>query len=135
MFTLIIASWQILLNTVEVKKRGIRAIDGFRKKFMIPDFEISKCPEHEVILKIGIIFTNEKILEEYPVKIYEINPSFYKYYKEKIQTDKNECEYILFRIDVYFIEYFLAVEIDEKVHPDREFIFEKKKIKSTRKKP
>ena len=102
---------------------------------MIPDFEISKCPEHEVILKIGIIFTNEKILEEYPVKIYEINPSFYKCYKEKIQTDKNECEYILFRIDVYFIEYFLAVEIDEKVHPDREFIFEKKKIKSTRKKP
>ena len=47
MFTLEMTSWQIL-NTVEVKKRGIRAIDGFRKKLMIPDFEISKCPEHEV---------------------------------------------------------------------------------------
>ena len=30
------------------KKRGIRAIEGFRKKLMIPDFEISGCPEHEV---------------------------------------------------------------------------------------
>ena len=30
------------------KKRGIRAIDGFRKKIMIPDFEISECIEHKV---------------------------------------------------------------------------------------
>ena len=30
------------------KKRGIRVIDGFRKKLMIPDHEITKCPEHEV---------------------------------------------------------------------------------------
>ena len=30
------------------KKRGLRAIDEFRKKLMTPDFEISKCPEHEV---------------------------------------------------------------------------------------
>ena len=37
---------------------------------------------------------------------------------KKIQTDKNECEYILFRIDVCFTEYFLAVEIDEKGHTD-----------------
>ena len=28
------------------KKRGIRAIDGFRRKLMIPDFEITKCPEN-----------------------------------------------------------------------------------------
>ena len=43
-----IMSWQILSNTVEVKKRGIRAKDGFRKKIMISDLEISKYPEHEV---------------------------------------------------------------------------------------
>ena len=47
-----VMSRQILSNTVEVKKkkkrRGIRAIDGFRKKLMISDFEISKYPEHEV---------------------------------------------------------------------------------------
>ena len=43
---------QILSNTVEVKKkRRIRVIDGFRKKLMIPDFEIFKCPEHEVKIK------------------------------------------------------------------------------------
>ena len=30
------------------KKRGIRAIDGFRKKLVIPDSEVSKCPEFEV---------------------------------------------------------------------------------------
>ena len=30
------------------KKRGIRAIDGFRKKIMISDNKISVCPEHEV---------------------------------------------------------------------------------------
>ena len=34
-----ILSWQILLNTVEVKKKkGIRVIDGFKKKKMISDF-------------------------------------------------------------------------------------------------
>ena len=101
---------------------------------MILDSEISKCPEHEVKSKIGTIFVNKKILEEYSVKIYEIDPYFYEHYKEKIQTDKNECEYILFRIDLYFIEYFLAIEIDEEGHTDRGLIFEEKKTKSTRKK-
>ena len=48
----------------EKKLRGIRAIDVFRKKIMIPDFEISKYLEHEVKSKIGSIFVNEKILEE-----------------------------------------------------------------------
>ena len=42
-------SWQILLNAVEVgKKRGIRAIDEFSKKLMIPDNEFYVCPKHEV---------------------------------------------------------------------------------------
>ena len=77
---------------------------------MIPDYEISKCPE----------------LEEYFVKIYEINPYFYEHQKEKIQTNKNECEYILFRIDIYFTEYFLAVETDEKSHIDRDLILKRK---------
>ena len=36
--------------------RGIRAIDGFRNKLMIPNFEIPKCPEFEVKSKIGKIF-------------------------------------------------------------------------------
>ena len=53
---------------------------------------------------------------------------------KKIQADKNECKYILFRIDIYFSECFLAVEIDEKGHTDREIIFEEKRQKALEKK-
>ena len=70
---------------------------------------------------------NEKILEEYSVKIYETDPFFYEHHKEKIKVEKNCCEYILFRIDVYFTEYFLALEIDEKNHEGRERIFQRKR--------
>ena len=101
---------------------------------MIPDFEITKCPEHEVKSKIGTIFVNKKILEEYSVKIYEIDPYFYEHYRKKIQTDENGSKYILFRIDIYFTEYFLAVEIDEKGHTDRDLIFEEKRQKALEKK-
>ena len=101
---------------------------------MIRDSEISKCSEHEVKLKIGSIFVGEKIFEEKSVKIYEIDPYFYDNYKEKIQVDGNDWEYILFRIDVYFTEYFLAVEIDEKGHTDRDLIFEERRQKALEKK-
>ena len=101
-----------------------KKIDGFRKKLMIPEFEIPECPEHEVKSKIGNIFVNEKILEEYSVKIYEIDPYFYEHYRKKIQVDENGCKYILFRIDVYFTEYLLAVEIDEKKYVGRDLTFE-----------
>ena len=55
----------IIKHSTGEKKRGIKAIDGFRKKLLIRDSEISKCLEHEVKSKRGIIFVNEKILEEY----------------------------------------------------------------------
>ena len=50
---------------------------------MIPDYEISECPEHEVKSKIRTLFVNGKILEEYSVRIYEIDPYFYEHYKKK----------------------------------------------------
>ena len=100
---------------------------------MIPDNEISVCPEYEVKWKIETIFVNEEILEEYSVKIYEIDPYFYEHYNKKIQTDKNGRAYILFRIDVYFTKYFIAVEIDEKVLLT-ETLFLKKKDKVLEKK-
>ena len=65
------------------KTRGIRAIDRFRKKIMIPDSEIPKCPEFDVKSKIGKTFKNHNPLEEYSVKIYEIDPSFYEHYEQK----------------------------------------------------
>ena len=40
------------------KARVIRAIDGFRKKLMIPDSEIPKCPEFKFKSKVGKIFKN-----------------------------------------------------------------------------
>ena len=46
----------------------------------------------------------------------------------------NGRKYILFRIDVYFDEFLLAIEIDEKGHTDRDLTFEKKKTRSIRKK-
>ena len=99
---------------------------------MIPEFQIIKCPENDVKSKIGTIFVNEKIFEEYSVKIHEIDPYFHEHYKKKIQTDENGSEYKLFRIDIYFTEYSLAVEINEKGHTDRDLMFEKKR-RSTRK--
>ena len=65
------------------KKGGIRAIDGFRKKLMIQDSEIPKCPEFEAKSKIGKLFINEKILEECSVKIYEIVVIFMSFTKKK----------------------------------------------------
>ena len=126
----------ILKHCKREKKRGLRAIDGFRKKLIIPDYETSVSIEHVVKSKMETIFVNEKILEEYSVKIYEIDPYFYEHYKKKkkIQVDNNDQEYILFRIDVYFTEYFLAVEIDGKGHTDRDRIFEEKRQKVLEKK-
>ena len=49
---------------------------------------------------------------------------------KKIQVDKNIINYILFRIDVYFNKFLLAVEIDEKGHTDRDLIFKEKRQKA-----
>ena len=57
---------------------------------MIPESEISEWQEFEVKSKIGNIFVNQKILEEYSVRVYKIDPYFYQHYKEKIEVDKNE---------------------------------------------
>ena len=84
------------------------------KKMMIAESEITDCLEQEVKSKIGNIFVNKKVLEEYSVKINNIHPYFCEHYKEKVQVDRNGYEYILFRIDAYFTEYLLAVEINEK---------------------
>ena len=52
---------------------------------------------------------------------------------KKIQVDNNGQQYILFRIDIYFTKYCLAVEIDEKGHTDRDLIFEEKRQKALEK--
>ena len=97
------------------------------KWLMIPDSEIPKFPEFEVKPKIGKIFKKHDPLEEYSVKIYEIDPYFYKHHEKKIEVNKNGCKYILIRINVYFNKFLLAIELDEKGHPDRDLIFEEKR--------
>ena len=94
---------------------------------MISDSEIFKCPEFEFKSKIENIFKNQNPLEEYSVKIYEIDPYSYEHYEKQIQVDKNGFKYILLRIDIYFCECFLAIEIDEKGHTDRDIIFKEKR--------
>ena len=94
---------------------------------MIPDSEIPKCPEFEVKSKIGKIFKKHNPTEKYSVKIYEIDPYFYKHHEKKIEVNKNGCKYILIRINVYFNKFLLAIELDEKGHPGRDLIFEEKR--------
>ena len=53
---------------------------------------------------------------------------------KKIQVDDNDQKYILFRIDICFTKYCLAIEIDEKGHTDRDLIFEEKRQKALEKK-
>ena len=79
------------------KTRGIRAIDGFRNKLMIPDSEIPKCPEFEVKSKIGKIFKKHNPIEEYSVKIYEIDSYFYKHYEKKYKL-------IIMGTNIYYLE-------------------------------
>ena len=66
-----------------------------------------------------------------PIKLIFI---FMNITEKKIQVDKNVREYILFRIAVYFTEYILAVEINEKGHTDRDLIFEEKREEALEKK-
>ena len=46
---------------------------------------------------------------------------------KNIQVEKNGCKYILFRINVCFNKFLLAVEMDEKGHT--EILFLRKKDK------
>ena len=78
--------------------------------------------------KINNIFRNHNPLEKYSVKIYKIDPYFYEQYEKHIQVDDNKHKYTLFKIDIYFSEYSLAVEIDKK-GVDRDLIFEEKRQK------
>ena len=53
---------------------------------------------------------------------------------KKIQVDTNGCKYILFRIDVYFNKFLLAVEVNEEGHTDRDLTFEEKRKEGLEKK-
>ena len=52
------------------------------EKKMISDFENPKCSEFEVKSKIEKIIKKHNPLEEYSVKIYEIDPYLYEHYEK-----------------------------------------------------
>ena len=54
--------------------------------------------------------------------------------QKKIQINENWCEYTLFRIDDYFTQYLLAMEVDEKGLTGRDLIFAHKSQKALKKK-
>ena len=116
------------------KTRGIRAIDGFRKKLMIPDSEIHKCPEFEAKSKIGKPLKNIIPLKNILLRFMKLILFFINMMKKNMQVDNNECKYVLFKIDVCFDKFLLAVEIDEKGYTDRDLIFEEKRQEALEKK-
>ena len=67
------------------------------EKNIIPDSEIPKCLEFEVKSKIGKIFKKHNPLEEYSVKIYEIDPYFYEHYEKKYKLIK-------MGVNIYYLE-------------------------------
>ena len=64
---------------------------------MIPDSEISKCPEFEIKSKIEKIFKNHNPHEEYSVKIYKIDTYFYEHYEKKYKL-------IIMGTNIYYLE-------------------------------
>ena len=83
MFLLKILSWKILLKIVKGEnKRGVMSAEGLRRKLFIAEHEIYESIEHRLKSKIGKIFVKEEILEEYSVKIYEIDPYFSEHYEK-----------------------------------------------------
>ena len=64
---------------------------------MILDSQIPKCPEFEVKSKIEEVFKNHNFLEEYSVKIYEIDCYFYKHYEKKYKSIK-------MGVNIYYLE-------------------------------
>ena len=66
---------------------------------MIPDSEIIECPEYEVKSKTGKKFVNEKMLEEYSVKTFEIDPYFYDHYRKK------KYKLIKMGVNIYYLEW------------------------------
>ena len=67
----------------------------------MPDHQIFESIEHKVKSKLGTIFVNEDILEEYSVKIYKIDPYFSEHYKKKYQLIKMVNN--IFRLELILI--------------------------------
>ena len=77
--------WRLLLNVPRLKKKK-RSKRKIQKKIGDSRIWNFRMPRIRLKSKIGKIFVNEKILEEYSVKIYEIDPYFHEHYKKTTTT-------------------------------------------------
>ena len=117
----------MVLNAVVTKEKQINLEKNS------PGSEISECLEHEVKSKIGNIFVNQKILEEYSGKIYEIDSYFYEPYRKKYKLMK-------MGVNIYYLELiFILLNIPQPQKLMKKIIltqtlFLKRKIKKKQKK-
>ena len=83
-------------------------------------------PHFQARSTIMDIFKSFNPLKDYHVKFYELDSCYLGGCKEKVQVDENDREYILFKIDIYFSDYNLVVDIDgkEDEDEDKDLIFE-----------
>ena len=68
------------------EKKGVKKKkkDWYKKKLKIPESQYLKCPEDKTKSKIRQTFENEKTLEKYCAKIYEIDPYFHEHHEKKV---------------------------------------------------
>ena len=83
------------------KTRGIRAIDGFRNKLMIPDFEIPKCPEFAVKSKIRKIPLKNILLRFMKLILVFMNIMKKKYKLIKMDVNIYYLELIFILVSVF----------------------------------
>ena len=93
---------------------------------------------NHILFRIDIYFSECFLAVEIPLKnillrFIKLILIFMNIMKKKIQADANGCKYILFRIDIYFSDCFLAVEIDKIGHTERDIIFQEKRQKALEK--
>ena len=75
---------------------------------------------------------NQNPLEEYSVKIYEIDTYFYEHYVKKIQADENGCKYIYLELIFILVSVFQQKLMKKGIL--RETLYLRKKDKKHQKK-
>ena len=101
---------------------------------MIPESEIPQNPEHEVKPKLGNIFVNEKILEEYSDKIYKLILFFVSIAKRNYRLTKIGMGTYYLELMFILLNIFQPQRLMKKTCWQRPFFLEEKRQKALEKK-
>ena len=137
-------------KSFEDQIESLEKVENLEEYYFINDFDDKELRSKVVKLKLACLsnIVDKKLFEQIfghtPIKLADklINTTnkeenqiiINSINKNNDKLDNNGCKYILFTNHIYFSEYFLAVELDEKGHTDRDFVFEKKRQKALEKK-